>query len=162
MVETFPEIDVFYIHDDWGSQRSSFFSPDTAAEMIIPYMKKLVAHIHEKGKIAHLHSCGHLMNQIENIIEAGWDAWDPQTMNDVFELHEKYGDKILIGITPKGFFDPFNSTEEEQRAAARKFAEKYCNSEKDSMLSIYALMEGYITPAFREEIYIQSRKRYAR
>lgn len=161
MLEYFPEIDVFYIHDDWGSQKSSFFSPDVAAEMIVPYMRRLTDHIHEKGRFAHLHSCGHLMNQIENIIAAGWDAWDPQTMNDSYKLYENYGDKILIGITPQKPFDPMNSTEEEQRAAARDFAERFCNPQKPSMINIYAIMEGYMTPAFREEIYIQSRKKYA-
>lgn len=165
MLEVFPEIDVFYIHDDWGSQMASFFSPETGAEMIVPYMKKLNDCIHAHGRYAHLHSCGHLMNQVENFIAAGYDAWDPQPMNDTLALYEKYGDKIIIGLIPD--LDPETTTEEEQRAYAREFAEKYCKPGKPSMLSFYGgpmvvLSGGKCpsSPAFLEELYIQSRKNY--
>ena len=151
---------MFYIHDDWGSQRASFFSPATDAEMIVPYMKKVNDFIHSKGKFSHLHSCGHLMNQVENFIAAGYDAWDPQTMNDTQKLYEQYGDQILMCVIPTPF-DPATTSEEEQRAAAREYAEKFCNPDKPSMLSMYALMEYQVmTPAFREELYISSRKKY--
>ena len=138
MLETFPEIDVFF-----------------------PYMKKLNDHIHAKGRFSHLHSCGHLMNQVENFIEAGWDAWDPQTMNDTYELYDKYGDKILVGIMLDQLFDPATASEEEQREAARRYVERFCDPEKPSMMSNYMMMQGYITPIFREELYIQSRQKYA-
>ena len=101
------------------------------------------------------------MNQVENFIEAGWDAWDPQTMNDTYELYDKYGDKILVGIMLKDLFDPATATEEEQREAARRYVARFCNPEKPSMMSNYMMMQGYITPTFREELYIQSRKKYA-
>lgn len=161
MFTIFPEIDVIYFHDDWGSQRASFFSPETGAEMIVPYMKRLTDFVHSKGKFCHLHSCGHLMNQVENFIAAGWDAWDPQLMNDTHELYEKYGDKILIGVLPT-HFDPAATTEEEQRAAAREFAEKFCSPEKPSFINFYTITEMLMTPAFREELYICSRKNYSR
>lgn len=165
MVEVFPEIDVFYIHDDWGSQRASFFSPATGAEMLVPYMRKFNDHIHSLGKFAHLHSCGHLMNQVENFIDAHYDAWDPQTMNDSVELYEKYGDKIIIGVMPE-LSAP--GTEEEEREKARQFVSKCCKPGKPSMLNLYACpmmaavmnMEPPISPAFEEELYIQTRKNY--
>ena len=34
-LEYFPGIDGFCIHDDWGAQKDTFFSPDTAMEMIV-------------------------------------------------------------------------------------------------------------------------------
>lgn len=165
-MEYYPEIEVYQIHDDWGSQKSSFFSPDTAAEMLVPYMKKVTDRIHSHGKYAHCHSCGHIMNQVENLIAAGYDAWDPQPMSDTLELYEKYGDRILIGLIPR--FDTKNTTEEEQRALAREFADKYCRCEKQSMMSMYASPvvtamlggEGFVTPAFEEELYIRSRQNY--
>lgn len=166
LVEFFPEIDVFQIHDDWGSQRASFFSPEVGAKMLVPYMKKVTDRVHYHGKFAHCHSCGHLMNQVENLIAAGYDAWDPQPMNDSLELYEKYGDQILIGLIPK--LDTKNTTEEEQRACAREFVSKYCRPEKQSIMNCYtspitATMLGsdpLLTPAFEEELYIQSRKAY--
>lgn len=165
MVEYFPEIDVYYVHDDWGSQKSSFFSPATAEEMIVPHMKRFTDHIHSKGKYCHLHSCGCLMNQVENFIKAGWDAWDPQPMNDSIALYEKYGDQIIIGVMPKDMDKV--GTDEEERQKAREFAKKTCVPGKPSMLNMYANpmmahLNGTvgISPAFEDELYIQSRKYY--
>ena len=125
----FPKIDAFYIHDDWGSQKETFFSPAIAAEMIVPYMKRVTDFIHSKGKLAELHSCGQLMKQVPNIIAAGWDAWGGQAMNDTQKIYELYGDQILLGVIPDRF-DPATTTEEEQRARAREYADKFCNPKK--------------------------------
>ena len=35
-LEYFPQINGFSIHDDWGSQKETFFSPAVIAEMIVP------------------------------------------------------------------------------------------------------------------------------
>lgn len=158
MIKTFPEIEVYYIHDDWGSQRASFFSPKTGKEMIVPYMKRVNDFIHAQGRYCHLHSCGHLMNQVDNFIAAGWDAWEPQLMNDIEQLYKDYGDRILLGTVPD--YDPQNATEAEQRAAARAYAEKYCHSDKPSFLNFYAASAGRVTPAFSLALYEYSRLAY--
>ena len=36
-------------NDDWGSQRAEFFSRETAAEMLVPYVKESVACAHDLG-----------------------------------------------------------------------------------------------------------------
>lgn len=155
----FEYIDGFYFHDDWGAQKETFFSPDTAAELIVPAMKKVTAYIHSKGKFAEFHSCGQLLKQVPNMIEAGWDAWGGQTINDFEKIYDMYGDKILLGVVPESF-DPETTSEAEQRAIARRYADKYCNPEKPSYLHRYGAQ--YLTPAFREELYIQSRRNYSR
>lgn len=148
----------FYFHDDWGAQKDTFFSPDTVAELIVPAMRKVTDFIHSKGKIAEFHSCGQLSKQIPNMIAAGWDAWGGQAINDFEKIYDMYGDKILVGVVPEEF-DPKTTSEEDQRAIARKYAEKYCNPEKPSYLHRYGA--HLLTPAFREELYIQSRKNYS-
>ncbi len=155
----YPMIDGFYIHDDWGGQQDTFFSPATAKEMIVPYMRRLTDFIHSKGRFCDLHSCGQNFRQVPNYIAAGWDAWRPQSMNDVAEIYRLYGDKIILAIPPEPF-DPETTSEEEQRAAARAYAEKYCDPDKPTMFSIYG--SAMLTPAFQEELYRQSRLRYQR
>ena len=155
----FPGIDGFLIHDDWGSQRETFFSPAVVEEMIVPYMKRVTDFLHSKGKICELHSCGQILKQVPNMIAAGWDCWTPQPMNDVQKIYELYGDKIVIGAMPDEF-DPATATEEEQRACARKFAEEYCQPNKPTYLNSYSA--GLLTPAFREELYKQSRIQYSK
>ncbi|HSW40337.1 MAG TPA: methyltransferase [Acidobacteriota bacterium] len=155
----FPAIDGFCIHDDWGSQQETFFSPAVAAEMIVPYMKRVTDFLHAKGKYCELHSCGRLMKQVPNIIAAGWDSWCGQAMNDTQKIYNMYGDAILLGVMPD-LFDPEALTEEEQREEARKYAAGFCNPRKPSFYNFNALY--LLTPAFREELYRQSRIRYSR
>ncbi len=156
----FPQLDVINMHDDWGSQKETFFSPATAEEMIVPYMKRVTDFIHAKGKFTELHSCGQLLKQVPNMIAAGWDAWTPQLMNDTQKIYELYGDKILIAVAPD-MFDPLTTSEDEQRALAKAYAEKFCRPDKPSTLNMYAAF-GLLTPVYREELYKQSRICYSR
>ena len=151
-------IDGISFHDDWGSQRAPFFSPATAEEMIVPAMKKLTDYVHAKGMYCDLHSCGHIELQVPNIIAAGWDSWSPMPMNDTMMLHEKYGDKLVIGLVPEQF-DPATTSEEDQRAAAKRFVDQCCVDGKSTAISFYGA--GVLTPAYREELYKQSRIKYS-
>ena len=152
----FPEIDGFNIHDDWGSQRETFFSPAIVEEMLVPHIRRLTDFVHSKGKFCDFHSCGSNLKQVPNMIKCGWDSWSGQPMNDTAKAYELYGDQILIGVIADEL-DP-SASEEEQRAAARAYADKFCRSDKPSMLN-----GGYnLLPAFREELYKQSRINYAK
>ncbi|NLV50788.1 MAG: methyltransferase [Clostridiales bacterium] len=155
----FPKIDGFCIHDDWGSQKETFFSPATAEEMIVPYMKRVTDYLHERGKFCDLHSCGQALKQIPNFIKAGWDSWSGQAMNDTHKIYELYGDKILLGVLPE-MFDPAKLSEEEQRAKAREYADKFCRPDKPSIFGFYG--SPVLTPAYREELYKQSRINYGK
>ena len=156
-IEYFPDIDYFFIHDDWGSQKSPFFSPETGAEIFVPCMRKLTDHIHARGKFCELHSCGNIFKQIGNVCDAGWDTWSGQLMNDTQTLYEMYGDRIMMQVTPD-LFDPSKLTIEEQRKMARAYCDKFCNPDKPSMFNGYG--NEVMTEAYREELYIRSRINY--
>ncbi len=157
-IEYFPQIDGFCIHDDWGSQKETFFSPATAEEMIVPYMKRVTDFLHSKGKFCDLHSCGQLLKQVPNMIKAGWDSWGPQAMNDMSKIYELYGDQIIISVMPDEMYDPETTSEEDQRAHARAYADKYCRADKPTSFSYYGAK--LLTPVYREELYKQSRINY--
>ena len=147
------------IHDDWGSQMAPFFSQDVAEEVFLPEMKRFVSRAHELGKFVDLHSCGHAEDRVGVFIEAGFDAWVSMTMNDHAGLLEKYGDKMAFGCNPVVRFDPETASEEEQRAAADDYVKRFVKKGKNAIL-----FNGYcpnmMTPAFREQLYIASRKAY--
>lgn len=158
----FPQIDIVNFHDDWGAQKDTFFSPATAEEMIVPYMKRVVDFLHSKGRYVDVHSCGNNIKQVPNYIKAGFDSWTPQAMNDTRKIYEMYGDQILIGVLPD-VFDGENTSEEEQRERAKAYAEEFCNPEKPCTMSMYANFgNNMLTPVFREEIYRQSRIAYSK
>ena len=158
----FPEIDNFVLHDDWAAQKDTFFSPALCEKMIVPYMKRLTDFVHSKGRYIELHSCGNNIKQVRNMIAAGFDSWCPQGINDVEKIYELYGDKIIIGTLPERY-DVDSSSEEEQRAIARAYADKYCRPDKPSFLSMHACFpKNLLTPVFREEMYRQSRINYSK
>lgn len=154
-VHYFPQVSGFYIHDDWGSQKETFFSPALAEEMIVPYMRRVTDYLHSKGKICELHSCGMNMKQVPNFIKAGWDIWQGQAMNDTRALYEQYGDQIVLGIYPDSF--DVNASEEEQRAAARKFVDEFMKPGKPSILNFNN--KSLWTLPFLDELYAYSRQR---
>jgi hypothetical protein len=156
----FPQVDIYTIHDDWGSQKDTFFSPDVVSEMIVPSMRRVTDFIHSKDRFADLHCCGNNIKQVPNIVAAGFDSWTPQIMNDIEKIYDLYGDRLILGTMPE-IHDAKNSTEEEQRAYARAYANKYCRPDKPSALSMYSMAGlGVLTNAFREELYKQSRMNY--
>ena len=123
MIDAYPDIDGFSIHDDWGSQKETFFSPELCAEMIVPYMRRVTDFLHSRGKTAELHSCGQNIKQVPNMIAAGWDAWFPQNIVDSQLVYEMYGDKILVGVDPG--ISAEGKTEDEMRKAARDFVDRF-------------------------------------
>lgn len=80
-------------------------------------------------------------------------------MNDTRRIYELYGDKILLGVIAEAY-DVQNSTEEEQRAKAREYADRFCKPDKPSIFSYYGMAN--MTPAYAEELYKQSRINYAK
>jgi len=153
--EYWPLIDGFNVHDDWGSQKAPFFSNEVAYELFVPYMKQFTDHIHSLGRYATIHSCGHNEERIQCYIDAGFDEWRPQPMNNMHKLYEEFGDKIIISINPD-IHDSENMTEEQLRQAARDFVDEYCKPGKPSIFSYSA---SALPDAFFEELYAYSRKK---
>ena len=87
--------DIITFHDDMGTQRSSFFSPTTFEEVMLPHYKRMNDAAHEMGLYVNFHSCGCVGNQIENFIASGFDSWEGQdACNDKVGILEKYSDKL--------------------------------------------------------------------
>ncbi len=157
-VAHFPEIDIINIHDDWGSQQNTFFSEDIAREIFLPYMKQLTDCIHSLGRVASLHSCGHNDKRVQVFIDAGFDEWAPQTMNDIEWLYDNYGDKIILTVWPKETDEDIKDlSEEEIRALARKFVDRFNQPGKPSFMA----RNTPSNPIYRDEVYKYSRELWA-
>ncbi len=92
---------VFVCGTDFGTQNSTFCSPDTFNELYLPYYKKVNDWIHKNTtwKIFK-HSCGAIVPLMENFIHAGFDIINPvQVSADGMEskmLKEKFGDRLTF------------------------------------------------------------------
>ncbi len=88
--------DAILHHDDWGSQISTFMSPDMFSEFILPAAKKIYGYYHDNGVelIVH-HSDSYAATLVPDMIEAGIDIWQgAMSTNDLPSLIREYGGKI--------------------------------------------------------------------
>ncbi len=155
--EYWPMIDFIEVHDDWGAQKAPFFSREVADELFVPYMKRFCDRVHSWGRHTMLHSCGHNEDRVECYINAGFECWTPQTMNNIGKLYDEYGDKIVLGVWPEEK-NIAEMSEEDQRAAARRFVDRFCQPGKPAIMAPETKQRG--TPIFFDEVYEYSRNKY--
>lgn len=107
------KIDVVYICGaDFGTQNSTFCSPETFARVWLPYYKKVNDWIHRNtGWKTFKHSCGAIITLLDLFIESGFDIINPVQINaagmDPKELKRKFGDRIVFwggGVDTQGVF----------------------------------------------------------
>ena len=100
--------DCIFHHDDWGSQKSSFISPEMFAEFFVPAYKKIYGYYKANGVelIVH-HSDSYAANFVPYMIEMGIDIWQGvMTTNNTPELIKKYGGQIsFMGDIDSGVVD---------------------------------------------------------
>jgi len=148
---------VFVVHDDWGSQRSPFFSLNTVMEMIVPALSRVTKAVNDNGMKFEMHSCGKNEMLVPAYIEAGVNMWNGQPMNDKEMLFEKYGDKIILGVDPDITMSAATPAED-CVAAAKRFVAKY----GPQMEKKRFFMGAQAAPlAYVEAVYEESRKLFS-
>lgn len=114
-------------HDDWGSYRSSFMSPEMFEEFLVPAYKAIYGYYKKNGVnfVIH-HSDSYAANLVPQMIEMGIDVFQGcTTTNNVPELVKKYGGKIsFMGDLDNGVMDKEDWTPE----LIRKEVERACRS----------------------------------
>lgn len=105
--------DIITFHDDMGTQISSFMSPATFRELMVPHYQRMNRAAHEMGLYVNFHSCGCVQGLIPDYVNAGFDFWEGQdNCNDKQALMDAYGDK-MGQVTM--FFPKPDLTDEEYR-----------------------------------------------
>jgi hypothetical protein len=103
---------VFTCGTDFGTQNSTFCSPETYDRVWLPYYKKVNDWIHQNTNWKTFkHSCGAVEPLMSHFIESGFDIINPVQINasgmDPRKLKEKYGDKLVFwggGVDTQGAF----------------------------------------------------------
>ena len=117
--------DAMFHHDDWGSQVSTFMSPDMFEEFYLPAYKEIYGYYKAHGVelIVH-HSDSYAATLVPYMIDMGIDIWQgAMSTNNIPEIIRKYGGKITI----MGGIDSAKIDYEGwSREAIRAVAEKAC------------------------------------
>ena len=96
------KIDVIFIcGTDFGTQTSTFCSPEHFNNLWLPYYKKINDWIHENTSWKTFkHSCGAVESFMQNFIDAGFDIINPVQVNASGMvpalLKQKYGKKLVF------------------------------------------------------------------
>ncbi len=90
--------DAFFQHDDWGTQISTFISPDMFEEFLLPSYKKLYGYYKSHGvEVIMHHSDSYAATLVPFMIDMGIDIWQGVMKgNNIPELLEKYKGQITF------------------------------------------------------------------
>jgi len=92
-------VEGFFQGDDLGFKTSTFLSPEDLRKLVIPWHKKFAEIAHLNGKMYWLHSCGNILNVIEDFIDnVKIDAFHSfqDEIIPVWEFKKRYGEKIAV------------------------------------------------------------------
>ena len=93
-------IDAIGLSDDYGGQDRPLISPKLWRRFIKPHLRRMYDRIRGAGKFVYMHSCGHVLPLIPDLIEVGGNILQPLQPEamDVFEVKRRFGrDLCLMG-----------------------------------------------------------------
>jgi uroporphyrinogen-III decarboxylase len=107
--------DALFHHDDWGTQKSTFMSPDMFAEFIKPAYQKIYGFYKSHGvEVVVHHSDCYAANIGPHMIDMNIDVYQGcMSTNNVADLVKKYGSRLrFMGDLDNGILDKANWTQE--------------------------------------------------
>lgn len=149
-------------HDDWGTEKDTFFSEQFMEDMVFEPHKKIISHIKSKGRTKfELHCCGNIKRFVPYMIDLDIDFIQIQRRaNDIPAFKEKWGDKIGINTGIEGI-------DRTQPVSKEQLFDAIHNT-----VDIYAPKGGYYTSVYSQdpklqyegtmELYYYSRELYDR
>ena len=88
--------DALFHHDDWGTQQSTFMSPEMFEEFLFEPYKEIYGYFKANGvEVIIHHSDSYAATLVPYMIDMGMDIWQgTMDSNNIPELIEKYGNKL--------------------------------------------------------------------
>ena len=90
--------DGYIFCDDWGLQNRLMISPDAWRDIWKPRYARIYQAAHDAGLLTFLHSCGHIVDILDDLIDAGLDViqMDQQENMGLDLLGERFGGRITF------------------------------------------------------------------
>ncbi|MBN1349081.1 hypothetical protein JXJ21_06720 [candidate division KSB1 bacterium] len=92
------EADGYIIGDDWGLQNRLMIQPDAWREIWKPRYARIFNAAHAAGMLTFLHSCGHIVDILDDLIEIGLDVihMDQQENMGLELLGKRFGGRLTF------------------------------------------------------------------
>ena len=125
IAEHYP-VNLVTYHDDWGTERDTFFSEKMMEAMVLEPTRKIVSHIKDRGVYFELHSCGAITRFLPYMIDMHIDLLQIQRRaNDIPQMKREAGDKIGFCCFTEGIEMGAPASREERLNAIRKTVDLY-------------------------------------
>jgi hypothetical protein len=116
-------------HDDWGTEKDTFFSERMMEDIVFAPTKRIIDHIHSKGVAFQHHCCGNITRFLPYMVDMHTDFLQIQRRAvDIPAMKRKYGDKIGFNTNIEGLVQGVNYTKAEVLAQVRKTVDLYCKN----------------------------------
>ncbi|NLL38502.1 MAG: hypothetical protein GX254_02780 [Clostridiales bacterium] len=91
--------DLVMYHDDWGTERDTFFGERMMEELVYGPNEIFFKHVKERGVAITFHTCGNIKRFVPYAISLGADFLQLQERaNDLKAYKEQYGDKVGFDV----------------------------------------------------------------
>ncbi len=91
---------IFYIGDDFATQRGLMISPEKWREFIKPRLDRIIDVGRKRDKYIWFHSCGDIASVLPDLIEMGIDVWETVQLQTLpfspEELKKRFGDRLTF------------------------------------------------------------------
>ena len=107
--------DALFHHDDWGTQKSTFLSPEMFREFFLEPYRKIYKYYHDHGvELVIHHNDSYSATLVPTMIDMGIDVWQGcMSTNNLPALVKEYGSKItFMGGIDNGKVDKPDCTQE--------------------------------------------------
>ncbi len=122
-------VNMITYHDDWGTERDTFFGEKMMEEIVFEPTKRIVDHIKAKGVIFEFHSCGNITRFIPYMIALNMDFLQIQRRAvDIPAMKRKYGDRIGFNVWLEGAEFGVSYTKDELTEKIRNTVDIYCKN----------------------------------
>lgn len=116
-----PDLDAVYFGDDFGSQLGLMMGPRIWREMLKPRLARQYAAVAARGKKVFIHSCGHVQEIFDDLVEIGVNVFNPfqPEVMDVHALLDQYHGRLAFhgGISTQRLL-PFGTVDEVRQEVA--------------------------------------------
>ena len=91
-------IDIAHMGDDIGTTQALMMNPESWRELIKPRLKRIIDTYKQGGCYIYFHSCGRIMDILEDLIELGVDILNPLQAgaNDLGEIRRRTAGKTVL------------------------------------------------------------------
>ncbi|WP_026394102.1 uroporphyrinogen decarboxylase family protein [Acetobacterium malicum] len=146
------KVEVINFHDDWGTQKDLFFSPDLWRRLLKPQIKKAVDACHKNGIIFELHCCGKIDSIIPELVDIGVDCVQCMGINPIAKVKKLTGDKLAYMVSPR--YQSYDTIKDLTEEKLRKLIREEITEEAvgGRYMSFFWPMDTWWLPIVMDEI----------